>query len=52
MGVPELDLVMAFTGGNYSQAATFTAQRVLVPQYVLPAVADSPVRPRNPSSPN
>jgi CubicO group peptidase (beta-lactamase class C family) len=38
MGVPELDLVIAFTGGNYSQAATFTAQRVLVPQYVLPAV--------------
>ena len=38
MGVPELDLVIAFTGGNYSQAATFTSQRVFVPQYVLPAV--------------
>jgi CubicO group peptidase (beta-lactamase class C family) len=38
MAVPELDLVIAFTGGNYSQAATFTSQRVFVPQYVLPAV--------------
>jgi CubicO group peptidase (beta-lactamase class C family) len=38
MGVPELDLVIAFTGGNYSQAATFTSQRVFVPQYILPAV--------------
>ncbi len=38
MGVPELDLLIAFWGGNYSDPATFTAQRVYVPQYILPAV--------------
>lgn len=38
MGIPELDLVIAFTGGNYSDPATFTAQRLFVPQYLLPAV--------------
>jgi CubicO group peptidase (beta-lactamase class C family) len=38
MAIPDLDLVIAFTGGNYAQAATFTSQRVFVPQYILPAV--------------
>jgi CubicO group peptidase (beta-lactamase class C family) len=38
MGVPELDLVLAFLGGNYSAAATFVPQRVYVPQDILPAV--------------
>jgi hypothetical protein len=38
MGVPELDLLIAFYGGNYSDATLFTAQRVYVPQWILPAV--------------
>ena len=42
MAIPDLDLVVAFTGGNYGQAATFTSQRVFMPQYVLPAILDSP----------
>jgi CubicO group peptidase (beta-lactamase class C family) len=40
MGIPELDLVIGFTGGNYSDAALFIPQRVYVPQYVLPAVTE------------
>jgi CubicO group peptidase (beta-lactamase class C family) len=38
MAIPELELVIAFTGGNYSQAATFTAQREFIPRYILPAI--------------
>lgn len=38
MGIPDLDLVIAFTGGNYSDAALFIPQRVLVPERILPAV--------------
>jgi len=38
MGIPDLDLVIAFTGGNYNDAVLFTGQRVYVPQFVLPAV--------------
>ena len=38
MAIPDLDLVIAFTGGNYSDAATFRAQRTFVPDYLLPAV--------------
>jgi CubicO group peptidase (beta-lactamase class C family) len=38
MGIPDLDLVIAFTGGNYNDPVLFTSQRVLVPQYILPAV--------------
>lgn len=38
MGVPDLDLLIAFYGGNYSDPAMFTSQRVYVPQYILPAV--------------
>jgi CubicO group peptidase (beta-lactamase class C family) len=40
MGIPELDLVIAFYGGNYSDAASLIPQRVLVPEYILPAVED------------
>ena len=40
MAIPDLDLVIAFTGGNYSDAATFRAQRNFVPDYLLPAVRD------------
>ncbi len=38
MGIPELDLVIAFYGGNYSQPVAQLAQRVLVPEFILPAV--------------
>ncbi len=40
MAIPDLDLVIGLTGGNYSHPATFTAQRVYVPQFLLPAVVD------------
>jgi hypothetical protein len=36
-GMPTV-LVIPFTGGNYSDPALFTAQRVYVPRYLLPAV--------------
>ncbi len=38
MAIPELDLAIAFTGGNYADPVLFTAQRVYVPEYILPAV--------------
>ena len=38
MGIPELDLLIAFYGGNYNDAVLFVPQRVYVPQYILPAV--------------
>lgn len=38
MAVPELDLVIAFYSGDFGHAAALTAQRVYIPQYILPAV--------------
>jgi CubicO group peptidase (beta-lactamase class C family) len=38
MGIPELDLAIGFTGGNYADPALFIPQRVFVPSYILPAV--------------
>ena len=38
MGIPALDLVVAFYGGNYSDPVMFRTQRQLVPEYVLPAI--------------
>lgn len=38
MAIPELDLVMAFYGGNYNDPALFIPQNVYVPQYILPAI--------------
>ena len=40
MGIPELDLVIAFTGGNYADAALFRPQREFVPEDILPAVSE------------
>jgi CubicO group peptidase (beta-lactamase class C family) len=38
IGIPELDLLVAFYGGNYSDPATYVPQREYVPKYILPAV--------------
>ncbi|HXO85277.1 MAG TPA: serine hydrolase [Gemmatimonadales bacterium] len=38
MGIPELDLVIVFTGGNYADPALFRPQRQFVPLYILPAI--------------
>ena len=38
MTIPALDVVVAFTGGNYAQAATYTSQREFIPKYILPAI--------------
>ena len=38
MGIPALDLVIGFTGGNYNDPALFIPQRRLVPEFILPAV--------------
>lgn len=38
IGIPELDLLIAFTGGNYADRVLFRAQREFVPQDILPAV--------------
>ncbi|HYJ52432.1 MAG TPA: serine hydrolase [Allosphingosinicella sp.] len=38
MAIPDLDLAIAFTGGNYADPVLFTAQRVYIPEHILPAV--------------
>lgn len=38
LGIPDLDLVIAFYGGNYSDPIRSVPQKVYVPQYILPAV--------------
>jgi CubicO group peptidase (beta-lactamase class C family) len=38
MAIPDLDLVIAFYGGNYNDPALFIPQNVYVPQHILPAV--------------
>ena len=38
MGIPDLDLAIVFTGGNYADPILFRSQRVYVPEYILPAV--------------
>jgi CubicO group peptidase (beta-lactamase class C family) len=40
MGIPDLDIVVAFYGGNYNDRVMFQIQRHLIPEYVLPAVVD------------
>jgi CubicO group peptidase (beta-lactamase class C family) len=39
IGIPELDLLIAFTGGNYADSVLFRAQREFVPDDILPAVS-------------
>ena len=39
IGIPDLDLLIAFTGGNYADAVLFRSQREFVPQDILPAVS-------------
>lgn len=38
MAIPDLDLVIAFYGGNYNDPSLFIPQNVYVPQYILPAI--------------
>ena len=38
MAVPDLDLVLGFYGGNYSDVGGRTAREVYVPKYIIPAV--------------
>jgi CubicO group peptidase (beta-lactamase class C family) len=38
MGIPDLDLAIAFTGGNYADRVLFRVQRNFVPEDILPAV--------------
>lgn len=38
IGIPELDLAIVFTGGNYSDRVLFRSQQVYVPEYILPAI--------------
>lgn len=40
MGIPALDLAMAFYGGSYSDRGTFLAQDNYVPNFILPAVQE------------
>jgi CubicO group peptidase (beta-lactamase class C family) len=38
IGIPDLDLLIAFTGGNYADPVLFRSQREFVPQDILPAI--------------
>lgn len=38
IGIPELDLVIAFYGGNYADAVAYTSGQIYVPQHILPAI--------------
>jgi CubicO group peptidase (beta-lactamase class C family) len=38
LAVPDLDLLVAFYGGNYGEPIAIMAQNVFVPSYILPAV--------------
>ena len=40
MAIPDLDLVIAFYGGNYNDPTLFIPQNVYVPQHVLTAMND------------
>lgn len=38
IGIPEIGLLIAFTGGNYADRVLFRPQRNFVPEDILPAV--------------
>lgn len=38
--IPDLDLVVAATGGNYSDRANFVMLTEIIPKYILPAILD------------
>ena len=38
IGIPDLDLLIAFTGGNYADRVMFRSQQEFVPKDILPAV--------------
>jgi CubicO group peptidase (beta-lactamase class C family) len=38
MGIPALDLVIGFTGGNYNDPALFIPQQKFVPELILPTI--------------
>ena len=38
IGIPDLDLLIAFTGGNYADRVLFRPQREFAPEEILPAV--------------
>jgi len=40
MAIPELDLVICFMGGNFSDKGARVSQDVYVPDYILPAIND------------
>ena len=39
IGIPDLDLLIAFTGGSYADSVLFRPQREFVPEDILPAVS-------------
>ena len=41
IGIPELNLLIAFTGGNYADRVLFRSQRDFVPLDILPAVSET-----------
>lgn len=42
LGIPELDLLIGFYGGNYSDRAGLIPQQEYIPKYILPSI-ESPV---------
>ena len=38
VGIPELDLAIVFTGGNYADGVSFTSSNKYIPESILPAV--------------
>jgi CubicO group peptidase (beta-lactamase class C family) len=50
MEIPELDLVVGFTGGSYNDPSALIPQRQLVPEHILPAVVESGAKRASPAS--
>ena len=41
IGIPELDLLVAFYAGNYNDRVLFRMQDEFVPEFILPAIDGS-----------